>query len=73
MSNNEQQYVLNKMTYTVYLKVRGGMKMTKKDEQNNNNQSTQNKNSGGPAPLSGSHKVKNRQHTRQKHNSHHDL
>lgn len=49
------------------------MTMTKKDEQNNNNQSTQNKNSGGPAPLSGSHKVKNRQHTRQKHNNHHDL
>ncbi|MCM3616129.1 small acid-soluble spore protein P [Sutcliffiella horikoshii] len=29
--------------------------------------------SGQPAPLSGSHKVKNRQHTRQKHNSSHDM
>lgn len=28
--------------------------------------------SGQPEPLSGSHKVKNRNHTRQKHNTHHD-
>ncbi len=28
---------------------------------------------GQPRPLSGSHKVKNRNHTRQKHNSHHDM
>jgi small acid-soluble spore protein P (minor) len=28
--------------------------------------------SGQPEPMSGSHKVKNRQHTRQKHNAHHD-
>jgi small acid-soluble spore protein P (minor) len=28
---------------------------------------------GQPEPLSGSHKVKNRQHTRQKHNSSHDM
>jgi small acid-soluble spore protein P (minor) len=31
------------------------------------------KQSGQPEPLSGSHKVKNRQHTRAKHNSHHDM
>jgi small acid-soluble spore protein P (minor) len=30
-------------------------------------------NKGQPAPLSGSHKVKNRNHTRQKHNSSHDM
>ncbi|MBD8068186.1 small acid-soluble spore protein P [Bacillus sp. PS06] len=30
-------------------------------------------NSGQPEPLSGSKKVKNRNHSRQKHNSHHDL
>ncbi|MGN1400627.1 MAG: small acid-soluble spore protein P [Bacillus sp. (in: firmicutes)] len=30
-------------------------------------------NPGQPAPLSGSHKVKNRNHTRQKNNSHHDM
>ncbi|MGE1143856.1 small acid-soluble spore protein P [Bacillus pumilus] len=29
--------------------------------------------SGQPEPLSGSKKVKNRNHTRQKHNSHHDM
>ncbi|RDI45831.1 small acid-soluble spore protein P [Falsibacillus pallidus] len=29
--------------------------------------------SGQPQPLSGSHKVKNRQHSRQKHNSGHDM
>lgn len=29
--------------------------------------------SGQPAPLSGSHKVKNRQHTRQKNHAHHDM
>ena len=29
--------------------------------------------SGQPEPLSGSHKVKNRNHSRQKNNSHHDM
>lgn len=29
--------------------------------------------SGQPEPLSGSHKVKNRNHTRQKGKSHHDM
>lgn len=33
----------------------------------------QEKKSGQPEPLSGSHKVKNRQHSRQKHNSSHDM
>jgi small acid-soluble spore protein P (minor) len=31
------------------------------------------KQSGQPEPLSGSHKVKNRQQTRAKHNTHHDM
>ncbi|MDF2536928.1 small acid-soluble spore protein P [Pseudoneobacillus sp. C159] len=31
------------------------------------------KQSGQPEPLSGSKKVKNRNHTRQKHNSSHDM
>lgn len=30
-------------------------------------------NESQPEPMSGSHKVKNRQHSRQKHNSHHDM
>ncbi|WP_082347209.1 small acid-soluble spore protein P [Bacillus sp. FJAT-18017] len=30
-------------------------------------------NSSQPKPLSGSHKVKNRQHSRAKHNTHHDM
>ncbi|MBO9129047.1 small acid-soluble spore protein P [Bacillus sp. 165] len=29
--------------------------------------------SGQPEPLSGSHKVKNRKHSRQKNHSHHDM
>ncbi|MFJ5963238.1 small acid-soluble spore protein P [Bacillus sp. NPDC093026] len=29
--------------------------------------------SGQPEPLSGSKKVKNRNHSRQKHNTHHDM
>lgn len=29
--------------------------------------------SGQPAPLSGSHKVKNRNHSRQKNHAHHDM
>ena len=28
---------------------------------------------GQPEPLSGSHKVKNRNHSRQKHHAHHDM
>ncbi|MFJ7849811.1 small acid-soluble spore protein P [Peribacillus sp. NPDC097264] len=36
-------------------------------------QKNQEKKSGQPEPLSGSHKVKNRQHSRQKHNSSHDM
>jgi len=31
------------------------------------------KQSGQPLPLSGSHKVKNNNHSRAKHNSHHDM
>ncbi|WP_081415033.1 small acid-soluble spore protein P [Ectobacillus panaciterrae] len=34
--------------------------------------SPKDENGGQPEPLSGSHKVKNRKHTRQKHNAHHD-
>lgn len=37
------------------------------------NQPKGNQNTGQPEPLSGSHKVKNRNHTRQKHNSSHDM
>ena len=50
-----------------------GLTLTKKDEQHTGTKPTKSNNAGGPAPLSGSHKVKNRQHTRQKHNSHHDM
>lgn len=35
--------------------------------------SSEDKESGQPKPLSGSHKVKNRNHTRQKKNSSHDM
>ena len=34
---------------------------------------TKGDNPGQPEPLSGSHKVKNRNHTRQKHNKGHDM
>jgi small acid-soluble spore protein P (minor) len=40
---------------------------------NNDTTKENNKNSGQPAPLSGSHKVKNRKHSRQKKHSHHSL
>ncbi|MDF2856593.1 MAG: sspP [Neobacillus sp.] len=50
----------------------------RRDEQMNKNDGkdmrrNQPKQSGQPEPLSGSKKVKNRNHTRQKHNSHHDM
>lgn len=45
-------------------------KNTGKDIRQNSPKENQ---SGQPEPLSGSKKVKNRNHTRQKHNSHHDM
>jgi small acid-soluble spore protein P (minor) len=52
--------------------IRGGMKMVNKND-GKDMRRNQPKISGQPEPLSGSKKVKNRNHTRQKHNSHHDM
>jgi len=53
-----------------HILISGGMEMAKKDNRKN----AQNvQNTSQPEPMSGSHKVKNRQHSRQKHNSHHDM
>ena len=42
-------------------------------EKNKAKDNRKNAKEGQPAPLSGSHKVKNRNHSRQKHNSGHDM
>ncbi|WP_379967573.1 small acid-soluble spore protein P [Ectobacillus sp. sgz5001026] len=39
----------------------------------NANENQQKQSSGQPKPMSGSHKVKNRNHSRQKNNAHHDM
>ncbi|MBM7691393.1 small acid-soluble spore protein P (minor) [Peribacillus deserti] len=44
--------------------------MTKKNARRN---APDNINSTQPEPMSGSHKVKNRNHSRQKHHAHHDM
>jgi small acid-soluble spore protein P (minor) len=48
------------------------MKMVNKND-GKDMRRNQPKTSGQPEPLSGSKKVKNRNHTRAKHNSHHDM
>ncbi|AXI38779.1 MAG: acid-soluble spore protein P [Bacillaceae bacterium] len=48
------------------------MYMAKDQVQNDQKQNVQNR-KGQPEPLSGSKKIKNRNHSRQKHNSEHDL
>ncbi|WP_110929539.1 small acid-soluble spore protein P [Bacillus massiliglaciei] len=45
----------------------------KLDQQRKNTKLPNEGKGGQPAPLKGSHKVKNRNHTRQKHNTHHDM
>ncbi|AXN41159.1 small acid-soluble spore protein P [Peribacillus simplex] len=47
--------------------------MNKNDGKDIRKNAPKGNNPGQPAPLSGSHKVKNRQHSRQKHNSSHDM
>lgn len=47
--------------------------MSKNEEKGMKKNAGQEKKLGQPEPLSGSHKVKNRQHSRQKHNSSHDM
>ncbi len=47
--------------------------MASKNEEQNINGSTPKSNSGQPEPLSGSKKVKNHNHSRQKHNKGHDM
>ncbi len=52
----------------------GGMKMNKNDGKDMRKNAPKGHNNGSqPEPLSGSKKVKNRNHTRQKHNSGHDM
>ncbi|XJZ28955.1 small acid-soluble spore protein P [Bacillota bacterium Lsc_1132] len=47
--------------------------MNKNDSKDMHRNAPKGNQSGQPQPLSGSHKVKNRQHSRSKHNSHHDM
>lgn len=47
--------------------------MNKNDSKDMRKNAPKGDNSGQPEPLSGSKKVKNRNHTRQKHNSNHDM
>ncbi|MGG0719671.1 small acid-soluble spore protein P [Robertmurraya massiliosenegalensis] len=47
--------------------------MNKNDGKDMRRNSPKGQNSGQPEPLSGSKKVKNRNHTRQKNNQHHDM
>ncbi|MGM9926357.1 MAG: small acid-soluble spore protein P [Bacillus sp. (in: firmicutes)] len=47
--------------------------MEKNDNNDTRTNASKGNNSGQPQPLSGSHKVKNRNHSRQKHNSSHDM
>jgi small acid-soluble spore protein P (minor) len=47
--------------------------MNKNDSKDMRRNAPKGNQSGQPQPLSGSHKVKNRQHTRAKHNTHHDM
>jgi small acid-soluble spore protein P (minor) len=47
--------------------------MNKNDGKDMRRNSTKGQPTGQPEPLSGSKKVKNHNHTRQKHNSHHDM
>jgi small acid-soluble spore protein P (minor) len=52
----------------------GGMKMVNKIDGNDiRRNQPKTTNSGQPEPLSGSKKVKNRNHSRQKHNPGHDM
>ncbi|NHM31022.1 small acid-soluble spore protein P [Neobacillus terrae] len=47
--------------------------MNKNDSKDMHRNAPKGNKSGQPAPLSGSHKVKNRQHSHAKHGHHHDL
>jgi small acid-soluble spore protein P (minor) len=47
--------------------------MNKNDSKDMRRNAPKGNQSGQPQPLSGSHKVKNRQHSRAKHNTHHDM
>lgn len=47
--------------------------MNKNDSKDMRRNAPKGNQSGQPEPLSGSKKVKNRNHSRQKHNSHHDM
>ncbi|MGN4424973.1 small acid-soluble spore protein P [Bacillus cereus group sp. MYBK30-1] len=47
--------------------------MGKNNNQSNHQNEKKGYSSGQPEPLSGSHKVKNRNHSRQKNHAHHDM
>ncbi|RFU68442.1 MULTISPECIES: small acid-soluble spore protein P [unclassified Bacillus (in: firmicutes)] len=50
-----------------------GIRLNKNDAKDIRNNAGKVPHSGQPEPLSGSKKVKNRNHSRQKHNSSHDM
>jgi small acid-soluble spore protein P (minor) len=62
----------NKNTGKLHSKLRRD-NMNKNDSKDMRRNAPKGNQSGQPQPLSGSHKVKNRQHTRAKHNTHHDM
>lgn len=55
------------------LTIKGGNIMNKNDGKDIRKNAPKGSNPGQPEPLSGSHKVKNRNHSRQKQKSSHDM
>ncbi len=56
-----------------YKQKEGNKKMNKNDGKDMRKNAPKGDNPGQPEPLSGSKKVKNRNHSRQKNHSHHDM
>lgn len=65
--------IQDKRKTKTYPTIRRDRNMNKNDSKDMRRNAPKGNQSGQPEPLRGSHKVKNRQHTRAKHNSHHDM
>lgn len=59
--------------FTYRIKEKEAIILNKNDGKDSRKNAPKSNNPGQPEPLSGSHKVKNRNHSRQKHNSSHDM
>lgn len=68
----DRKIIQHKMAAALHPNSIGGIEMVNKNDSKDMRKNAP-KQSGQPEPLSGSKKVKNRNHTRQKHNSHHDM